>query len=147
MKMRLIVGVLLLAVVLVASGCQGAQPQPAAVETQAVLPPQGTQQVLPMVTDGPYPTPEAVAATVAPSAALPVLYPAIKAGETVDWDKAASMILNGEISQITQEASGKVTLALKDGRSLISQLPAPELLQQVIDKCSDLCKDVKVQNQ
>jgi hypothetical protein len=57
------------------------------------------------------------------------------------------MILNGEVTQIQQTQDLKLTLGLKDGRSLLSFTPAADAVDQAIQKCGDLCKGTKVSKQ
>ena len=85
----------------------------------------------------PYPVPEI---PVVPS----ILYPDAKDGDEVSWEHAISMILNGEVTQVSQTHDLKVFLTLKDGRTLVTTQPVIDEVIKVIDKCGDKCRDIRI---
>jgi len=89
---------------------------------------------VPTYPSGPYPVP------VVPS----VLYPGAKDGDDVLWDQAVSMIMNDEVSQVTQTHDLKVFLTLKDGRTLVTLQPSIDEVIKVIEKCGEKCKNIRI---
>jgi hypothetical protein len=73
------------------------------------------------------------------------LYPGPKSGDEVTWLQAAAMILNQEVSQIVVGSDLKVSLSLKDGRTLIAAVETPEDVTRVLTECGDPCKTIKVE--
>ena len=80
--------------------------QPAVVETQA--PAAGGEE---------YPAPSQEQLVVEP---VNVLYPDSQDGSEVTWSQAYGMLMNGEVTQVLQAKAEKITLVLKDGRSLLA---------------------------
>lgn len=137
MKARLWLSLVLLVLVSLAA-CQSAKP--------AVSPTQPAS-------DSSYPAPaqggttsDSNASTTKPEQPGPgssaVLYPDPKSGDIVLWSQAEAMILNGEVVKITRDGELQVTLDLKDGRSLIARGVNAETVQQVLERCGDICKDI-----
>jgi len=73
-----------------------------------------------------------------------VLYPDIQTGAEVTWSQAYGMLMNGEISQILQANAEKVTLVLKDGRSLVAAQPAAGDITRAIEACGEPCAAIQV---
>ena len=97
---------------------------------------------LPSVTPiGPYPPAE-----VGPESTLasPVLYPDIKDGAEITWNQAIALLYNGEVSKVIQSSSLKVTLLLKDGRTLITTEPALDDVVKAIQTCGAPCQEIEV---
>ncbi len=83
-----------------------------------------------------------------PTAAAPsVLYPGIADGSEIVWDQAVMMLHNGEVAKAVQAQDLKVTLTLKDGRTLITTAPESDRLTREIELCGDKCKDIEVSTQ
>lgn len=72
------------------------------------------------------------------------VYPDLQNGAEISWDQAVTIIRSGQVTQILQAGDLKVTLMLKDGRSLISTAPVAEAAKQVIQECGDACKDISL---
>jgi len=81
-----------------------------------------------------YPTPQT----------LTVLYPDATDGDEVSWTNAVAMILNGEVTQVTQTHDLKVTLSLKDGRTLITTEESIDDVIEIIEACGEKCKDIRI---
>jgi hypothetical protein len=73
-----------------------------------------------------------------------VLYPSFKSGDEVQWTEALGMLNNGEVNQVLTNNAPKLTLVLKDGRSLVATEPEPGALQEAIQQCGEPCKTVEV---
>lgn len=73
-----------------------------------------------------------------------VLYPDAKSGDQVAWEQAVAMILNGEVSEVMQTHSLKVTLTLKDGRVLHTVEPSIDDVFKVIQQCGEKCSNIMV---
>lgn len=73
-----------------------------------------------------------------------VLYPDVQTGTEVTWSQAYGMLFNGEISQILQANAEKVTLVLKDGRSLVAVQPAAGDITRAIEACGEPCAAIQV---
>ena len=136
MKTRLIITLILLFTAALAA-CQSANPTVSPTQPSSGYPipnqetPAGGQEV--------YPAPQEI-----PTRQPDVLYPGSKDGDQVTWDQAVSMIMNGEVKQITQTHALDVTLQLKDGRTLITAEPAIDDVIQVIQRCGEACKDIVI---
>lgn len=94
-----------------------------------------------------YPAPAAAYPDAQSSAPLSVLYPDPQSGDEVSWQAAVAMINNGEVTQVVQTQDLKLTLSLRDGRSLFATQAAFDDIKAVIEKCGDPCKDIKLVNQ
>ncbi len=73
-----------------------------------------------------------------------VLYPDPQSGDNVFWNQAEAMILNGEVVKITRDGETQVTIDLKDGRSLIVKGVTEKTVQDLLQTCGDLCKDIQL---
>jgi uncharacterized lipoprotein len=62
----------------------------------------------------------------------------------IEWGQAEKIIMNGAVSQVTQTHDGKVILRLKDGSVFTAEQPQLDEVLRVIEKCGDLCKDIKI---
>ncbi len=104
--------------------------QPAVVET-------------PAATEAPenYPAPQQEQAVVEQTNTL---YPEAASGSEVSWAQAFGMLMNGEISEILGAKAEKITLMLKDGRSLQALQPAIGDIQRVIENCGEPCAAVQL---
>lgn len=71
------------------------------------------------------------------------LYPWYVSGAELVWEHATALILNGEISSVTQTHDLKVTLTLKDGRTLMTTEPEIDAVFQVIQTCGDPCASIQ----
>ena len=72
------------------------------------------------------------------------VYPELKDGDEVDWNKAVGIILTGQVTQVLQTHDLKVFLTLKDGRTLVSTEPVIDELMGIIDYCGDPCKGTRI---
>ena len=72
-----------------------------------------------------------------------VLYPDLTDGSEVSWSQAAGMILNGEVAKVTQSQDLKVTLSLKDGRTLLTTEAQIDQVLRVVEMCGDKCKGIE----
>lgn len=102
----------------------------------------------PTETDEPVPQPSPTQEQAYPSpdpTQLPeVMYPDINDGDEVPWVRAVSMILNGEVTQVTQLHSQQVIIALKDGRAVTSMQPEMDAVFKIIEQCGEKCGDIVV---
>lgn len=105
--------------------------QPAAVETQPAGKPAGVE----------YPEPQQEMAVVEQ---VNVLYPETASGAEVSWPQAYGMLMNGEVNQILQSKAEKITLILKDGRSLVAVQPAAGDILRAIENCGEPCAAIQV---
>lgn len=64
--------------------------------------------------------------------------------ETVSWEEARSIILNGEVAQVFQLHSLEVKLTLKNGNKLSTTEPAIDDIFKVIEECGEKCADISV---
>lgn len=120
--------------------------------------PDATNAPLPAETDDSYPapevtTPEPAAGEPYPAATEPTSldpnvtpgYPAPGGqGDSVEWEEATRLILDGQVAQVTQNEDLIVILVLKDGRTISTREPATDEVLNLIDQCGDLCKDIVV---
>ena len=148
MKTHYYLAVLLL-FALVFTACSSAAPTPV-INTQATQPASSNQTskvVTPPAESNAYPAP------VSASSALPTadaslvalsLYPEQKSGDQIDWTAAQAMILNGEVIRVTVDADQKITIDLKDGRSLVSTEPQANAVKETISACGSACQNVLV---
>lgn len=107
----------------------GAYPQPttvATVEAESI----------------PYPPQETQPLVVEPETGS--VYPELSDGDEVDWSKAVSIILSGQVSQVVQTHDLKVYITLKDGRTVVSTEPVIDELFQLIEYCGEPCSDIRV---
>jgi hypothetical protein len=65
-----------------------------------------------------------------------------QSGESIPWDEARELILAGEVQQVTQLHSLKVTLIMKDGRQLVTMEPEIDDVFDVVNACGDPCADM-----
>jgi inhibitor of cysteine peptidase len=63
-------------------------------------------------------------------------------GAEIAWDEARELILAGRVEQVTQLHSLEVTLALEDGRRLVTREPAIDDVLDVVDACGEPCADM-----
>jgi hypothetical protein len=96
---------------------------------QATLPPAGTQES--------YPPPQAPVTTSGEAG-----YPAPEA--KITWEEARELILDGQVSQVTQLHSLRVILVLKDGRTVETDEPLSDEVFAVIDECGEVCSDIVI---
>ena len=106
--------------------------------------PQPYPQPYPVTSLEPYPNPEPAQTTPLVPTTAAVLYPGIESGAEVLWEQAVAMILNGEVTQVTQTHDLKVYLILKDGRSFSTTEPAIDDVMRIVDFCGEPCKDILV---
>ena len=138
--------ILLLSIVLVLAALLGAcQPDSPNESTQT----SGPAEPSPVVgNQAPTAYPMAQPAQAQPQAAQGSgsgLYPGPKSGDEVTWMQAAAMIMNQEVSQIVVGSDLKVSLSLKDGRTLIAVVETPDDVTRVLTECGDPCKSIKVE--
>jgi hypothetical protein len=74
-------------------------------------------------------------------------YPAPQNGETVSWDNAQQLIIQGIVTKIVQTQSLDVTLTLNSGITVKTTAPAADAAQKAITTCGDPCKNLTVTNQ
>lgn len=122
-------GTLLLALVLTACslGAPGTDEQPAGEPEQQII--------------EEYPVPDNPPPVVDPSESL---YPGFQDGDEINWIQATAMIVNGEVVQVVQTHDLKVSLTLRDGRTLVTYEPEIDAVLQVIEGCGDLCSEIVV---
>lgn len=72
------------------------------------------------------------------------LYPWFVSGAEIPWNQAVAMIINGEVSQVTQTHDLRVSLTVKDGRTLVSLEPSIDEVMRVIQTCGDACKEIRI---
>jgi hypothetical protein len=137
--------------VLLLSACQSAPP-PDTQAPQAVTPgaspiasPAATdtsipEEPVPALTEEGYPAPTTQAAP--PPANVPTGYP--EPSEEVSWEQARSLILEGQVAEVTQFHSMKVILKLKDGRVVSTFEPAIDEVLAVIEECGEMCSDIVI---
>jgi hypothetical protein len=131
---------LVLFMVLLASACQSMGKKPGS-ENTGEYPPVELVATPPLVAYS-YP-PSSDSTNLAPI--LPrVLYPDAKDGDEIRWDQAVSVILNDEVSEVTQTHDLKVYLTLKDGRTLVTVEPVIDEVIKVIQKCGENCKSIRI---
>jgi hypothetical protein len=85
-----------------------------------------------------YPAPTTQAAP--PPANVPTGYP--EPSEEIAWEQAKSLILGGQVAQVTQFHSLKVILVLKDERVVSTFEPVIDEVLAVIEECGDQCSDI-----
>jgi hypothetical protein len=56
------------------------------------------------------------------------------------------MLMNGEISEILGAKAEKITLMLKDGRSLQALQPAIGDIQRLIENCGEPCAAIQIKD-
>jgi hypothetical protein len=88
-----------------------------------------------------YPDPQQELVVAVPAS---VLYPDPQSGDEVLWAQAYAMLLNGEVSQILGADTEKITLVLKDGRSLLAAQPAPGDILRMIETCGEVCAQIQI---
>ena len=88
-----------------------------------------------------YPAPQQESAVVVQ---VNVLYPDTASGSEVSWPQAYGMLMNGEVSQVMQAKAEKITLMLKDGRSLVALQPAAGDILRAIENCGEPCAAIQV---
>jgi hypothetical protein len=150
MKARIFITVLV-ALTLILAACSAATPAPTeapkapkATEKPAANPPAQPPAVQPKdyPAPGQYPAPGAAPQAGQPAAGS--LYPDMKTGETLQPEQVFGLLQNGEVTEIVQEASGRATVMLKDGRSLTTQAPDKAYFEAMLKNCGEACKNVKL---
>ena len=76
-----------------------------------------------------------------------VTYPGVEDGGEVIWLQAVEMIMNGEAVQIVQTQDLKVSITLRDGRTLITYQPVIDEVFVILKACDAPCADVSVQTE
>lgn len=71
------------------------------------------------------------------------LYPGYASGSVIAWGDATALVMNGEVTQVSQTHDLKVTLSLMDGRTLLTTEPAIDEIMKIIDSCGSLCASIK----
>jgi curli biogenesis system outer membrane secretion channel CsgG len=150
MKFRNLLMVLFLAAI-VLSACNSSStaqtPPPSASQPGQSYP---APQAQPTVqTNQTYPAPQAQATPI--SAPTPtqmgtdgsMLYPDLASGSTIMLNQAESIIMSGQVKTIILDASGKVTITLKQGRSFVVIGVSKGAVQKVLDSCGDKCKGLE----
>jgi hypothetical protein len=94
-------------------------------------------QVQPTVEEYPLPGDE-------PSDMSAVLYPGVDDGGEVLWHQANVMLLNGEVVKVVQTHDLKVSLTLRDGRTLVTIEPAIDDIIKLIETCGEPCTEIVV---
>ena len=62
----------------------------------------------------------------------------------VAWEQAKTMLMNGEVAQVTQLHSMEVILILIDGREVRTTEPAIDEVFKAIDECGEKCAGIGV---
>jgi hypothetical protein len=142
--------ILLMVVFVLITACQSATPKPAPeveeVEhpVEEVNPP--PEPVIseepypyvetPPVSDDPYPVQQVPRSTNDPYAAP------VEGGTSITWEETKTLIMDGQVIQVTQLHSLDVTLILKDGRVVYTVEPEIDAVFVLLDECGENCKDV-----
>jgi hypothetical protein len=132
MKKSMLVMMLLLA--LLTAGCQAAGTGGEQVVATTAAPAPG----------GAYPGSGAYPSLSGTAGQTGSLYPWYLEGTDIGWEQAVALINNSEVSKVVQAHDLKVTITLKDGRTLTATEPAIDQVLQVIQACGDPCKDIQV---
>lgn len=93
---------------------------------------------------GVYPPPTEV---MTPTEIPAVMYPGVADGEQIYWSMATAMILNNEVAKVVQTGDRKVTITLKDGRSMVAVEPVIDEVIRVIEVCGELCAAIVVETE
>ncbi len=118
---QIVIGLVL---VLAIAGCQSATPTTAPASSPESYPEPQQDQVVAEPPD--------------------TLYPDIASGSEVSWSQAYGLVMNGEVSQVLQANAEKITLVLKDGRSLQAVQPAAGDIARAIEACGEPCAAIQV---
>ena len=97
--------------------------------------------VEPVVVDQPYPYPYPVIQVPLVSND-PYAAPIQDEGASITWEQAKTLIMNGEVSQVTQLHSLKVTLVLKDGSTVYTVEPEIDAVFVIVDECGEMCANI-----
>ena len=120
-------------------------PSPSPMDSQDPYPLMPT----PPVSNDPYPAVQAPVESTDPYPALHVPIVAndpyaapVEEGVSITWEETRTLILNGEVAQVTQLHSLEVTLILKDGRIFYAVEPEIDAVFILLDECGEKCTDV-----
>lgn len=142
--------ILLLVVFILLSACQSASPETAPALEDVEQPAGEAYPTSEPVTSGdPYPHLQVPQDFNDPYPALQVPlvsndpYAApVEGGTAITWEETKTLILDGQVVQVTQRHSLIVTLALKDGRIVTTVEPEIGAVIVLLDECGENCKDV-----
>jgi hypothetical protein len=62
--------------------------------------------------------------------------------ETIVWDEAVSLLMDGQVKQVAQTHALEVTLTLRNGTEMKTVEPVIDAVFQVINECGDVCQDM-----
>ena len=71
-------------------------------------------------------------------------YPAPGEAEMISWEEAQSLILEGQVTQVTQLHNLSVYLKLQDGSTVQTIEPNIDDVFDVIEQCGDPCADIAI---
>jgi hypothetical protein len=142
---------LLITLVFLLAACQPAAPTPTSEPPATEEPAIATEKL-----SEPYPAQEATTAsgdqegypapqgqTVEGLSGEPG-YPAPEEGEMISWEEAQSLILEGQVTQVTQLHNLSVYLTLEDGSTVQTIEPNIDDVFDVIEQCGDPCANIAI---
>jgi hypothetical protein len=62
--------------------------------------------------------------------------------DTIAWDDAVNLLMDGQVKQVAQTHALEVTLILRDGTEMKTVEPVIDAVFQVINECGDACQDM-----
>ena len=143
--------ILLLVAVLLLTACQSATPEPSPEVEEEVEQPVEAGYPPPdqMPSDFPYPDPVSppVSNEPYPALQLPMVSndPYAAPGNeraSINWEEAKTLIMEGQVVQVTQLHSLDVTIYLKDGRVVSTIEPEIDAIFVLLDECGEICSEV-----
>ena len=142
--------ILLLVVFLLLAACQSATPEPAPEVEEVEQPVEESYPPPdPVIPEDPYPHLQSPPVSDDPYPALQVPlisndpYSApVEGGIAISWEEAKSLIMDGQVVQVTQQQSLDVTLILKDGEVVKIVEPEIDAVFVLLDECGEKCKDI-----
>jgi hypothetical protein len=63
------------------------------------------------------------------------------APQITTWVESEGLLLTGRVHTVTQTANLDISILLDDGRIYTSTAPDPGAVQQVLERCGDLCRN------
>ena len=142
--------ILLLVVLILLTACQSATPEPAP-EMEEIEQPveEGYPPPEPVNSEDAYPYQESLPVSDGPYPALQVPlvsndpYTApVEGGIAITWEETKTLIMDGQVVEVTQLHSLDVTLILKDGRIVTTVEPEIDAVFILLDECGENCQDV-----
>lgn len=142
--------ILLLVVLFMLSACQSASLEPTPTLEDVEQPEeQESPTSEPVTSVDPYPHLQAPQNSNDPYPALQVPmvsndpYAApVEGGKAITWEETKTLILDGQVVEVTQLHSLEVTLILKDGSIVTTVEPEIDAVFILLDECGENCQDV-----